>query len=327
MATKTLTTEETNELLKKARKGTDSSFGVAQWAAVFNAIGWQTEIVKERTTIVGFNVTTSTGQKIAMLKEAQYRIFTFYRGTLNGKAWKEHTLRALLLAQTTFLADIEKVIGAEPVKEDFRRPNAPTCPCCFRDILLDTQNKMVHHGYNRPGYGFIVGDCFGVGYEPFEVSKLGTEEYLAQAIRPSLDRAKSYLAELLGGNVTSFPSSKIERGVEVAIVVTKETHPRDFERLLDRAIHATEGRISALTGMVKDLEEKIAKWAPKPLPEFIGNIPTMHYTAQSRKWGETGWCVAWGFRPKYVKHTTDKALVTCKRCQKHLEEEEKRASK
>lgn len=54
-----------------------------------------------------------------------------------------------------------------------------TCPCCFRkQKARDT--RMVLHGYQRPGYGYIVGDCFGVRYAPFEVSCDGTKAYIAR---------------------------------------------------------------------------------------------------------------------------------------------------
>ncbi len=35
------------------------------------------------------------------------------------------------------------------------------CPICQRDIKVRT--GLVHHGYERPGVGYIIGDCPGVG--------------------------------------------------------------------------------------------------------------------------------------------------------------------
>lgn len=38
--------------------------------------------------------------------------------------------------------------------------------------------KLVHHGYTRPGIGYIEGDCFGVGYQPLELSPTLAEAWL-----------------------------------------------------------------------------------------------------------------------------------------------------
>jgi hypothetical protein len=331
MAAKILTPAETTELLQKARKGTDAAFGVAQWAAVFNALGWATEIVKERNSIVEFNVTTSAGQKLAMRKENGYRVFTFYHGTIDGVEW-DAFLRPTLLNKTPFLADIEKVIGPEPKKEEFRRPGAPTCPVCFRDILLDDAKKMVHHGYERPGHGYIVGDCFGVGYEPLEVSKKGSEAYLAKILRPHLAGRKLHLAELKSGEITQFvelprPRHNGQGPKEEPKIITKLDQPEEFARRMERAIAATEHQIALVKADIATFEKVIPEWQPKPLPEFIGNIPTMHWTVTSRRWGETASCVAYGMRPKYVRHTKVKADVTCKRCLKDITQAAEREAK
>jgi len=36
------------------------------------------------------------------------------------------------------------------------------CPVCERDIKV-RDDVLVHHGYQRPGVGYIIGDCVGVG--------------------------------------------------------------------------------------------------------------------------------------------------------------------
>lgn len=40
------------------------------------------------------------------------------------------------------------------------------CQVCEREQALKG-GTLVHHGYTRPGCGFIVGDCFGVNHKPF----------------------------------------------------------------------------------------------------------------------------------------------------------------
>lgn len=54
--------------------------------------------------------------------------------------------------------------------------NTGTCPVCGRNIKM-RDGKMVDHGF-KIGYGSRHGKCFGVGYEPMEVSPKGAEDYL-----------------------------------------------------------------------------------------------------------------------------------------------------
>jgi hypothetical protein len=48
-----------------------------------------------------------------------------------------------------------------------------TCPCCGRKIAVGTNDRMVNHGFQRPGYGWLVGNCIGVNHKPLEVSDEG----------------------------------------------------------------------------------------------------------------------------------------------------------
>lgn len=41
------------------------------------------------------------------------------------------------------------------------------CQVCEGRQCLTKDGRMVHHGYRRPGYGSIEGDCYGVGHLPF----------------------------------------------------------------------------------------------------------------------------------------------------------------
>ncbi len=58
---------------------------------------------------------------------------------------------------------------AEPVN-----PNkvVKTCPCCFRQIAV-RNDKMVHHGFERPGYGYQTQSCWGIRFAPLETSLEG----------------------------------------------------------------------------------------------------------------------------------------------------------
>lgn len=54
-----------------------------------------------------------------------------------------------------------------------------SCPVCEGDFKV-REGRVVHHGFTRPGDGMIHGDCFAVGYEPYERSTKGCEDYQAK---------------------------------------------------------------------------------------------------------------------------------------------------
>lgn len=66
-----------------------------------------------------------------------------------------------------------------------------TCPCCFRAMALTADGRVVRHGWRESGgrrvgsYGNVwhVGQCFGSGYEPYEVSCQGTKDYHAALLK------------------------------------------------------------------------------------------------------------------------------------------------
>lgn len=86
-------------------------------------------------------------------------------------------------------------------------PNAKPrdeCQVCERHQALTKRGRLGNHGYQRPGWGHIVGNCAGVGHKPFpETTAL--VPWLAN-VQDWLDGATALLAKLEAGEVT-----KIER--------------------------------------------------------------------------------------------------------------------
>lgn len=70
-----------------------------------------------------------------------------------------------------------------------------TCQICFREQQTRAQ-RLVLHGYRRPGFGYIVGECWGVGYAPFEVSCERTKQYIEEVLRATLARWEANLQRL-----------------------------------------------------------------------------------------------------------------------------------
>jgi len=69
------------------------------------------------------------------------------------------------------------------------------CPVCQRDIKV-RDNLLVHHGYERPGVGHIIGDCFGVGRTPHEISDETAKAWLKQVVQARLKTLRNTYAVL-----------------------------------------------------------------------------------------------------------------------------------
>ena len=67
--------------------------------------------------------------------------------------------------------------------------NTGTCGCCGKNVKMKG-GKLVDHGFELHGWGGRTSGCFGVGYEPVEVSPKGMVEYLA-FLEATLERLRS----------------------------------------------------------------------------------------------------------------------------------------
>ena len=116
----------------------------------------------------------------------------------------------------------------------------------------------------------LHGSCFAGGYLPFELSPVGAEAYLADALRPTLARTEKHLAEL--PSKTSFlkmPSRFDQRKNPNALpeTITAENNPYEFESMMKSAIYQAESQIRMLTADIAHFEKKVANWKPDELPE------------------------------------------------------------
>lgn len=68
------------------------------------------------------------------------------------------------------------------------------CQVCEGRYCTTTGGELVHHGYTRPGDGFIHGDCFGVGYKAYPETD-GLVAYVT-ALRAQAERTAARLAAL-----------------------------------------------------------------------------------------------------------------------------------
>lgn len=82
--------------------------------------------------------------------------------------------------------------GYAPKKES-TKPRAE-CQICEGVQALDANGCLGHHGYTRPGFGWIEGDCMGVKHKPYPATD-ALERYLA-FVQEHLDMSTARLAAL-----------------------------------------------------------------------------------------------------------------------------------
>lgn len=151
------------------------------------------------------------------------------------------------------------------------------CPVCERYIKchhVRGKHVLVHHGYERPGEGYIVGDCFGVGHEPHEVSPA-----LAQLYIEELQRSLSWLNE------------KLE---EVPFLTTRtftdhnrkvQTITRDdfgWGRHLDQYKYDLEYRLKETQRDLKRMERHVETWQPLPMKTVEEEMEQVQRQKQER---------------------------------------------
>ena len=106
------------------------------------------------------------------------------------------------------------------------------CPICEGDFKLVPRPgvinyseheamSLVHHGFIRPGDGMIHGDCFGVGWQPYELTTLVCEMWRdkmqswLEATQRTLARLESPELDTLYGTTTEpFHKALRERDIE-----------------------------------------------------------------------------------------------------------------
>lgn len=236
------------DLTPVSQKGQDFEFKFKPW---MGAEGWK--------------ITASNGKVIEVLP-AQYDFGEYYHGYKEVKRTKIPTYQWLptLNRETDWLAQIDKKLGLGTFEKSAPRTREKTgsCPVCFSNIkITEGDQKIVLHGYRRPGTGTTHGSCFGVGYQAFELSEKGTEDYRKAEVEPAFQSAKAYLAKvqsptldiLVYGNPLN--PEKVHKGEPL------------WEYHLEKAQKAAQDRFSYAEGMLKAYTELVKNWKLRPLPK------------------------------------------------------------
>jgi hypothetical protein len=192
--------------------------------------------------------------------------------TTEGYRFKRYVLKgiATLIKLASNVAKVQARTRKQQAHQADRDEKCGICPCCFGDyVVTDKSTKMVHHGYERPGDGMIHGDCYGVGYAPFEVSCEGTKFYRGIVHNALL----SYQATLVG--LPTLEVVKVESGSKLRNgrywPEYKEIKRGEygFDREIESRRQKLEGQITSAKRHLADLDEKIATWKPQAFPRVV----------------------------------------------------------
>ena len=133
-----------------------------------------------------------------------------------------------------------------------------TCPVCFRPIAV--KKLMVHHGYERPGYGWQTASCPGINFEPLEVSSAGLE-WLITTLRTRLQQTEESLRNRFALETLSVPN-KAHSSKEPNFVEINKSSP-DWSKHFELYVFRLESEIKRLTNELQWLDKKLANWMPE----------------------------------------------------------------
>lgn len=154
--------------------------------------------------------------------------------------------------------DIAAALGVEKhIPAEMRtRENTGTCAHCWGNYKLEG-GRLVLHGYKRPRWGYVVGECRGVRREPLEKSVNGAKDCL-ESLHRTLDEFKKTLDALESGEIVEI---EVRKGLR-----SKQGEP-SFEHHLKESIRRTKDTIKEIEREVTLYEKVISAWRERPMPK------------------------------------------------------------
>lgn len=137
------------------------------------------------------------------------------------------------------------------------RENTGTCPACWGNYKLN-DGRLVLHGYQRPGWGHVVGSCDAEKYPPAETSDSGFKMWLGK-LEATLKSEEATMRKIEEGLVT-----QIQVGRKGGWV--KKGEPM-FAMHLDNLTRTTEDSIKTYKSEVQLYHKLIAAWKVRPFPK------------------------------------------------------------
>jgi len=192
--------------------------------------------------------------------------------TTEGYRFKRYTLKPLatLIKLATTHARVRVQVEKKQAKLANRAEKCGTCPVCFGDyVVYGKSPRMVHHGYERPGIGYIVGDCHGVDFPPFEVSCEGTKSF-HERLGGRLVHVQGLLATVDGRDEVSVQiGTKFINGHRLPNYKAIKRGEDGFFAAIANLRSSHESEIRGLERTLVEYAKHIADWAPKQFPRVM----------------------------------------------------------
>ncbi len=178
-----------------------------------------------------------------------------------------------------------KDLGITPAAKPESKNVLGTCACCFSNQKTQTSGaksngQLFHHGFERPGNGYIEGACPGHDFLPYEKSCEGTK-YMLERAQSALENTIGQIEHLkTTDKVTTYVvtghegifGKRVEKGVfitlvkgEAPVVVERPQYASStltltFEGVRDFQISEEETKKNHIESDIKFYEKKIAEW-------------------------------------------------------------------
>jgi hypothetical protein len=141
------------------------------------------------------------------------------------------------------------------------RENTGTCPVCTGNYKLSMPEAsnpvLVLHGYRRPGWGHVSGECDAVGWQPLETSVTGAEKWLKK-LEDALRVEKDKLQKLETNQVTELQDRKGH---------WHKVGDHMFPSLYQNFESGVRSNVKLYGRDVETYRKLIAVWKPRPLPK------------------------------------------------------------
>jgi hypothetical protein len=255
--------DKTIELLMKARKLATAGFERLQWSEVLTAFGFECSIEKTRNTVTKYTIKSPSGETLTLEKEPGDKRIVFYK----LGPWMK-SIGFDLVSEASKVLGMETPDEERALKNLYERDltNTGTCAVCGGNFKRDGTG-IGNHGFQRPGDGMLHGRCCGVGYLPWELSPIGAEAYIKDALEPSKARAEERLEQLTTGQITQFVDLQPGWQDRKPTNISRELEPERFARKLEIEIGHTKRYIAMLTNDIRVFTARVANWKPDELPE------------------------------------------------------------
>lgn len=176
------------------------------------------------------------------------------------------------------------------------------CQVCLRPLVAKPTREsggkmvMVKHGYERPGYGYLVGECSGVGHPPFELSCELTKEWRNTLKNTIIPNQKTVVANLESGKTKRFETTyqgppPLYKSISIYVEEGKPLPPQvtrtiDFEALRKRDLREATATLKAMEDDLVWYDKRIKEW--RYAPELLAPKEKAKSEAQTiREWLES----------------------------------------